>query len=60
MTSLITKEMEEILSFLESTEDMYEFIIHSHKSKDFQEINICDGKVFIIKINSNLKDVKNE
>lgn len=52
MGSLITKEMSNILSNLSSTEDLYQFIINSSKSIDIELLEVCDGKKYSIKINS--------
>lgn len=56
MSSLVTDEMEDILSFVSSTEDMYNFLINSSKSRDSKTINICDGKTYLVKIDMTIKE----
>ncbi|HCE5546250.1 TPA: hypothetical protein NHJ38_003117 [Legionella pneumophila] len=59
MSSIITKDMEDILSSLSSTEELYQFIINTPKSKDLKTIEVGDGKVYLIEINMKIMEENN-
>lgn len=61
MSSVITKDMEDILSSLSSTEELYQFIINTPNSKDLKKIEVGDGKVYLVKVNMKImEENKNE
>lgn len=59
MNSMITKGMEDILSSLSSTQELYQFIINAPKSKDLKKIEVGDGKVYLVKINMKITEENN-
>lgn len=60
MSSIVSQEMEDILLSVSSTEEMYDFLINSSKSKDVKTISVCDGKKYLVKIDATKERDENE